>query len=156
MEFKKENINPKGWKTGDCVVRAIAGATGLSWQTVYYNLCSIGEKKCRMPNDKKTYEQYLKDKGWIKQKMPVWYDAFGNRNRYTVKELIDEYPNCIMIISMASHLTYAENGTLVDTWNCGSKSVGNYWIKPNNSPTEKQLNELAKDVFSFMKEKGVL
>ena len=30
---------------------------------------------------------------------------------------------------IANHLTTAIDGTLYDKWNCGSKSVGNYWIK---------------------------
>ena len=129
MEFVKENLNPKGWKTGDCVVRALAGANNRSWESTYLALCDIGAKKCRMPNDKATYEAFLKDNGWVKQKMPVWYDAFGKRHRYTVRELIEEHPNKRMIISVANHLTFADKGTLIDTWNCGSKSVGNYWIK---------------------------
>ena len=126
MEFKKENINPKGWKReGDCVVRAIAGAMNCSWESTYMRLCELGAKRCRMPNSKSTYEEYLKNNGWIKYKMPKHDDG----TRYTVNELIDENSNCIMVISMANHLTYANKGVLVDTWNCGSKSVGNYWIK---------------------------
>lgn len=129
MEFKQTNLNPKGWKTGDCVVRAIAAAENLSWEVTYLFLCEVGGKKCRMPNDKQTYEQFLKDRGWIKQKMPVWYDAFGKKNRYTVQELANEFPDKKMVISVANHLTYVDKGTLIDTWNCGRKSVGNYWIK---------------------------
>lgn len=130
MEFKQTNLNPKGWKKeGDCVVRAIAVAENISWEVAYLSLCEMGAKKYRMPNSKHTYEQFLKDRGWVKQKMPVWYDAFGNRNRYTVAELANEFPDKKMVISVANHLTYVDKGTLIDTWNCGSKAVGNYWIK---------------------------
>lgn len=129
MEFVKENINPKGWKTGDCVVRALAKANNITWEETYLALCKIGLKKCRMPNEKHTYEQFLKDNGWLKQKMPVWYDEYGGKNRYTVRELANEYPDKIMVVSVANHLTFIDKGTLYDLWNCGSKSVGNYWIK---------------------------
>lgn len=130
MEFKKFNANPKEWKReGDCVVRAITTATGKKWLEVYKELFEIGYKKCRMPNSQKVYEDYLSKEGWIKQKMPVWYDAFAKRHRYTVKELIEEHPDKRMIISVANHLTFADKGILIDTWNCGSKSVGNYWTK---------------------------
>lgn len=131
MEFRKENINPKGWKTGDCVVRALATATNRSWESTYLTLCDIGVKKCRMPNDKQTYEAFLKENGWVKQKMPVWYDAFGGKNRYTVAALADEFPDKRMVISVAHHLTFVDKGTLIDLWDCSSKSVGNYWIKEN-------------------------
>lgn len=129
MEFQLLNLNPKGWKTNDCVVRALAGATNTSWEVTYLTLCEIGAKKCRMPNDKQTYEAFLKERGWIKQKMPVWYDAFGKKNRYTVADLAKEYPDKKMVVSVAHHLTFIDKGVLKDLWNCGSKAVGNYWIK---------------------------
>lgn len=125
MEFNKVNINPKGWKTGDCVVRAIAEANNTSWECTYLSLCEVGLKKCRMPNDKPTYEAFLKSCGWIKYKMPKHQDG----TRYTVRELADKYPTKRIIVSMANHLSFIDKGTLVDLWNCGSKSVGNYWIK---------------------------
>lgn len=125
MEFIKQNINPKGWKTGDCVVRALAKANNMSWESTYLMLCEVGLKKCRMPNDKQTYEALLKTYGWVKYKMPKHNDG----TRYTVKELADEKPNDRIIVSMASHLSFIDKGTLVDSWNCSNKSVGNYWIK---------------------------
>ena len=42
MIFSKHNQNPKGWKTGDCVVRAISYATGKTWQEVFQDLCRNG------------------------------------------------------------------------------------------------------------------
>lgn len=126
MQFVKENVNPKGWKReGDCVVRALAGANNMKWEDVYSKLCSIGAKKCRMPNSQKTYEKFLEDYGWVKYKMPKHEDG----TKYTVQELIDEIPTKVIVISMRNHLSYARKGTLIDTWNCGSKAVGNYWIQ---------------------------
>lgn len=124
MEFVKQNLNPKGWKTGDCVVRAIANANHTSWESTYLALCDIGAEKCRMPNEKHTYEALLKEYGWIKQKMPRHEDG----SRFTVRELVEQH-NGPMVISMAKHLTYAINNTIYDLWDCGSKSVSNYWTK---------------------------
>ena len=38
----KCNPNPLGKQTGDCVVRAIAIATGQSWRDTYRELCKVG------------------------------------------------------------------------------------------------------------------
>lgn len=154
MEFKRTNLNPKEWKhEGDCVVRALAAANNMSWEKTYSLLCEIGLKKCRMPNSKYTYEQLLKNYDWIKYKMPKHSDG----RRYTVKELADEKPNDRIVVSMANHLSFIDKGTLVDTWNCGNKSVGNYWIKSRSKEQiEKDLNDLAKDLFGFMSKRGVL
>ena len=133
MEFRNYNANPKGWKTGDCVVRAIAKATGQTWEDVYFSLCKIGAKKCRMPNDKKVYETYLEDLGWVKHKQPRTDDG----RKYTVKEFLDGYmygtANQYVIFTMASHMScayfteYGEEPELIDIWKCSYKCVSNYW-----------------------------
>ena len=124
MEFKNYNANPKGWKREpDCVVRAISTATHASWGKTYKDLCELGLKKCMMPNSKLLYEAYLKKIGWEKYKMP----KKSNGKRFTIKEYVDLNPNFTGIISVANHLTYVENGVLIDTWNCSNKSMGNYW-----------------------------
>ena len=46
----KCNPNPLGKQTGDCVVRAIAIATGQSWRDTYRELCKVGEIECDMPS----------------------------------------------------------------------------------------------------------
>ena len=38
MKFEKLNLNPKGVKACDCVIRSIAFATNQSWDTVYLAL----------------------------------------------------------------------------------------------------------------------
>ena len=38
MRFIRYNANPKGWKTGDCVIRAVAAATQQTWDDVYDEL----------------------------------------------------------------------------------------------------------------------
>ena len=124
MKFEEYNANPKGWKhEGDCVIRAIARATKEEWTTVYDDLCNIGRKKCRMPNSKKVIEEYLKVIGFTKCKMP----RKSNNNRYTIREWIEEHPRFTGIISVAKHLTYVEEGTLIDTWDCSKKYISNYW-----------------------------
>lgn len=126
MEFIKLNVNPKEWKReGDCVIRAIARATCKDWLEVYDDLYRIGRKKCRMMNSQKTYEAYLDELGYTKQKMP----RKDNGLRYTIGEYVEEHPEFTGIISVAQHLTYVLNGVLIDTWDCSRKYIGNYWTK---------------------------
>lgn len=126
MVFEKFNANPKGLKSADCVIRAISKATGDSWEDTYKGLFELSLKMKRVFNEKQVYEKYLEQKGWKKQKMP----KHENGKRYTVQELADSYwCRFDLIISVAHHLTYVSKGTLFDTWNCGHKSVGNYWTR---------------------------
>ncbi len=70
MEFIKYNNNPKQNKTNDCVIRSISLALNKSWEDVYRDLCNLGCKKALMPNDNKTWQAYLKQLGYTKEKMP--------------------------------------------------------------------------------------
>ena len=123
--FRFYNANPKNkLSAGDCVVRAISFASGLDWDTVYAELCEIGMKMKMMPNDKKVFEKYLEEIGFVKMKTPK--DAYGYR--YTAEQFARRNPNMLAILSVANHLTVIKDGKIVDTWDCGFKCVGNYWV----------------------------
>lgn len=144
--MKKLNLNPKGLKAGDCVIRAIAYATQQSWDTVYKDLCDLGFKMKRLPNEKQVYEKYLERCGWTKHKQPR---KVITNWKYTVDEMIESMnyqESCFetgettssvgnnIVISVANHLTCISKNDygdfeIVDTWDCGRKSVGNYWTK---------------------------
>ena len=132
MEFIKYNANPKHRKTGDCFVRAICLALDKDWIEVYRELASIGIKSYRMICDKKVTEEYLRNRGIIKQRLP----RKENNKRYTVEEFIDKFTenNKTYLIGLTRHLTVVINGVLVDTWNCKDKCVIIYYeldtVKP--------------------------
>ena len=91
MKFEKLNLNPKGIRACDCVIRAIALATAQTWDKVYMDLCELGLKMKRVPNEKQVYEKYLEQKGWTKHKQPRAYDYTNGHcsgmSKYTVNEL---------------------------------------------------------------------
>lgn len=124
MNYINYNKNPKQWKhEGDCVIRAIATAESKDWKETYQELVEVGLKHCRVINSKQAYEQMLKKHGWIKWRQPKHVD----NTKYTVAELIAEYPDKLLIISTRNHLTVAVKGYLVDTWNCSNEYVNNYF-----------------------------
>lgn len=127
--MKKLNLNPKGLKTGDCVIRAIAYATEQSWDKVYEDLCKIGLKMKRLPNEKQVFSKYLEDLGWKKFKQPRNWD----NTKLEVCEFIEKEATFLKtIISLPGHLTVIDNYEIVDTWDCSHKKVGNYWVKREN------------------------
>ena len=123
MKYIKYNSNPGKRKSGDCVVRAIAKATGKEWLDTFDGLVKISRKHYTMPSEKFTFTAYLKQEGFTMCRMPKHAD---NR-RYTVEQFADENPQGIYIISVCKHLTVLIDGTLYDTWDCSRKAVGNYW-----------------------------
>lgn len=123
LNFNKVNQNPKGRKAGDCVIRAISSALGKTWDEVYQDLAAIGFKIKAMPNEKTTYERYLKQQGWEKHKQPRKVSGF----KYVVGELQELTTASRVLISVSKHLTCVIDGSIVDSWNTNSKTICNYW-----------------------------
>ena len=143
MNFLKYNCNPKGYKTTDCVIRSVAVATNNDWETTYDNLCAIGKKKCRVPNDLLVYKAYLKECGFVEMKSQSHWD----NSKYTIEELIDEYPEDILVINCRGHLTCAVQGNLIDTWNCKNYASGKFWRKRiiNKNEIATLIDEIYKN-----------
>lgn len=145
MYFFRYNSNPKGWKAGDCVVRAISTAIEAaykqeSWNSVFESLCNIGAKKCRMPNDSHVYAQYLKEHGFMQMKQMKHDDG----TKYTVDEVLEAYSEDIVLVHCAHHLTCGIRGNLYDTWNCGWRTAGKFYLLPKSS-----INEETLDLFEY-------
>lgn len=126
MEFIKENVNPKGWKCGDCVVRACSSATGLSWDEVYQALCDIGFKKKRMPNDECCYSKFLTDHGFVR--MGQMRNEYGDK--MSVAELAEYYedPEHILVVHTKNHLTCVRFGDIIDAWDTSRQTAGYYFL----------------------------
>ena len=125
--FKFTNVNPKNLlSSADCVVRAISIATKKPWDKVYIGLCNIGLEMNDMPNADKVYERYLEDNGWKMLKQPRKSDNTKYR-AYEIAEM-SRGSGVVVIIRVANHISVIYNGYIRDTWDCGDKTIGNFWI----------------------------
>ena len=116
VKFKKD-------LTSDCVIRAIAIATGNDYKEVMTELFKIGLEIGQMPNNKKCYEIYLNKLGWEKHK-PI---RKVNGKKYKVKNMPIDHTN--MIVHTSKHLTTIIQGNLHDTWDCREWCANSYYIK---------------------------
>ena len=122
--FKKHNENPKGIRTCDCVIRAIATATKQKWDDAYRDLFEFSFNAKLMLNDNKCYALYLQKKGLqcVTIKNPK-----GSK-RPTVKSFTEQNPKGTFILSVANHILAVKDGEYLDTFDCGRKSLYKYWI----------------------------
>ena len=123
IEYSKFNINPKGKKTGDCVVRAIAVALDRDYVEVYTELFELSLKTGYILNDKRVEEKFLALNGFIKHKQPKKADG----KKYLIGELDRICRKSVVVVSCAHHLTVVKNGVLLDTWDCRGKCISNYY-----------------------------
>lgn len=126
MGYVNYNINPKGRKTGDCAIRAVAVATGLGWDEAYNQLAAAGFLlKCAM-NYTEAIEAVLVSNGFSVGKVKV---PRGSK-RPTVEGFAQEHPNWYAVLRVSNHLVATGKGNYVDIWDCGECSVYKYWYKP--------------------------
>lgn len=139
--FTYYDANPKGKKTGDCVIRALATAMRKTWDEVLTDLYEYAMKYKQMLNDDTLYKKYLKDNGWVMLKQPRKLDNTKYTGFEFCEELqdgscftfdngiqIDETNNIIAHIG-GHHIVAIIDGKIMDTWNSSGGCIGNIWIK---------------------------
>lgn len=133
--FTPLNLNPKGKKASDCVIRAMAYATKQSWEDTYLEMAKLGIKEGLMINEKRLEEKYIKQKGFIKHKQPRTL----NNKLYTIKDFIKEfgyeYEGKTIIFLVKRHLTVVHISSeesvavLYDIWDCCNQYIRNYYVE---------------------------
>lgn len=125
IKYTQLNVNPKGKKTCDCVIRSITKASGKDYYQVYQDLYDISVKTGYMLNEKRCEDKLLEKYGFIKVKQP----RKANGLKYTIGELDELERKGTFVIRCAGHLTVVVDDTLYDIWDCRRKTIGNYYIK---------------------------
>ena len=68
--FRYVNANPEDKRTGDCIMRTVAVAAGVSWEDAVRGLCAIAIEKHIAPQDPAAERELLKRLGFAKMKQP--------------------------------------------------------------------------------------
>ena len=87
--YRYMNKNPLNNMVGDCSVRAISVAEGISWDEAYDKLSDSGRDLGLMMNSVEAVEEYLNER----------YDKVPHYSRY-VGEFIEEYPKGTYLVTM--------------------------------------------------------
>ena len=110
-------------KTGDCVARSVAIASGLPYQEVYAALAqgtggqTTGKHKKRAASaangisvKRKWFKDYMVSLGF------VWVPTMGIGTGCRVHLVKDELPMGNLVVSVSKHYTAVINGVIRDTW----------------------------------------
>lgn len=127
MSFIRLNLNPDGYDTGDCVIRAISLALKLNWYMVHDELSFLSRKMSDVLSSNRVWKQYLINRGyreeWAQNACP---------NCLTVADFCRSHPKGRYILSTAeykkardnlivtgSHVIAVVDGDWYDTWDSG-------------------------------------
>lgn len=116
------NPNPKRKEVPDCVVRAIAVATGRTWHEVYDDICRVGRDECNMPSVNAVWGKYLYSVGFepflLSETCPTCV---------TVRRFCDRYHSGTYIIGTGTHAVAVIDGDYYDSWDSGNEVPNYFW-----------------------------
>ena len=127
--MEEYNIKPlKKNLIGDCVTRAIAIALNQSYKQTLTELCKLSIEIGGMPNDPQTYEAYLFDRDWVKNKPPRYtYSTVGNIKGNKMR--LKHWHHSLAIVHTTTHLTAIVDNTVRDTWDCRESCMNSFYTK---------------------------
>ena len=128
MAFVYYNPNPQNLRVGDCVIRAVSKATGLSWEQTYAKIVVYGFMMSDMPSANRVWREYLRDNGFVKYLIPDTCPSC-----YTVNDFCRDNPQGIFILGVdgnnSGHVVTVIDGNHYDTWDSGQELPSFYWRK---------------------------
>lgn len=105
------NNNPREKNTGDCVIRAVSKALGVSWLQAYMDLYVLGMQLGDLANSDAVWTAYLKSKGFKKRIVP---DTCPDC--YTVGQFATDHDEGVYVLGTGTHAVTVISGDVYDAW----------------------------------------
>ena len=118
------NPNPTGRRVGDCAVRAVAKALGISWEQAYMKLALNGFLMGDMPSSNSVWGAVLRENGFKARAIP---DECPNC--YTAAQFLADNPQGTFVLGFGTHVATGINGILYDAWNSEDEIPQYVWYK---------------------------
>lgn len=116
--------NPCGRSVGDCSVRAISKALGISWEEAYNIICEAGFKMCDMPSSDSVWGAVLRTNGFYKTTIPN-----SCPDCYTAEDFCRDNPVGVFVLGFGGHVATVVDGYLYDSWDSSREIPVYMWYR---------------------------
>lgn len=124
MPYVPFNNNPSSTRVGDCAVRAVSVALGISWDDAYIGLCAEGLYYHDMPSSNYVWGMYLKSHGFVQKIIPSVCPAC-----ITVEQFCEDNPEGTFVLATQNHTVAVKDSCYMDSWDSGNEVVLYYFEK---------------------------
>ena len=114
MGYIRYNPNPNGKETGDCVIRAISIAEGITWDQAFQKVTEKAFREKDMPSINPVWTDYLIERGYTIHGIPNTCPRC-----YTVYDFAYDHPEGTYVLGTGSHAIAVIDGNYIDTWDSG-------------------------------------
>lgn len=116
MGYVNYNPNPENKIVGDCVIRAVSIALGLTWDDTHYDLCNLSGVMHDMPSSNNVWGEYVRLYGF---KRHIIEDTCPNC--YTIADFARDHRTGTFLVCTGTHVVAVVNGDYIDTWDSGNR-----------------------------------
>jgi hypothetical protein len=117
-------FQPNDHVCGDCSIRAVSGALGITWHTALDKLVEKAHLLSEAPTSTECVGALLEENGF--KWHPVDVSNGGKRPRVSD---FSKGKKGTYVLRVSSHLVCSVNGHYKDIWDCGEKCMYGYWEK---------------------------
>lgn len=118
------NPNPAGRSVGDCAVRAVAKALGISWEDAYEEIAESGFKMADMPSSDSVWGAVLRRHGFYRTAIPN-----ACPDCYTAEDFCEENKKGVFVLGFGGHVATVVDGILYDSWDSSEELPQYYWFR---------------------------
>lgn len=105
------NPNPTERNVGDCSIRALTKALGISWEQAYKLATSMGYDMGDMPSSDAVWGAVLKQNGFYRAVIPNYCP-----DCYTAEDFAKDNPKGVYVLGFGGHVATVKDGNIYDSW----------------------------------------
>lgn len=118
----KKNINPCGRVVGDCVVRALGIALGISWEDSFDLLTDAARKMCDLPSSNGVLGAVLRMHGF-------YMSTIEAGDYYTAADFAADNPFGVYVLGFGTHVATVIDGNIYDAWDSSNEIPKYVWYR---------------------------
>ena len=122
--YKYYNPNPAGRVVGDCAVRAVSKALGITWEEAFDKLATAAYKMADLPNSDSVWGAVLRMNGFYRESLPNTCP-----DCYTARDFCWDNPVGTYVLGFGGHVATVVDGVLYDSWDSSSEIPQYYWSR---------------------------
>ena len=116
------NPNPQKKGIGDCAVRAVAKALGVTWDAAYSMLAAKGYAMKDLPNANHVWGAVLRENGFDRRAVPN-----SCPDCYTAEDFATDHQEGIYVLGFGDHTAAVIDGQIFDSWDSSGEVPQYYW-----------------------------
>lgn len=118
------NSNPVGNHVGDCSVRAISKALGISWDDAFDLLADAAKNMGDVMSANSVISAVLRMNGFYRENLPNFCP-----DCYSIKEFARDNPIGTYVVGTGSHVVCVKDGNWYDAWDSRDEIPIYFWSK---------------------------